>query len=71
MTILTQVQPGRDTSAERGPVPWQGMLWVTWRQHRGVLISVPAVFAAAVAFMLVTGPKIHHDYVRLVRHHAT
>jgi hypothetical protein len=37
------------------------MLWVTWRQHRGLLTSVPAVFVAAVAFMLVTGPKIHHD----------
>ncbi len=70
MTVLTRpVQPGRDTGAGPGPVPWQGMLWVTWRQHRGLLISVPAVFAAAVAFMLVTGPKIHHDYAILAACH--
>jgi hypothetical protein len=69
MTILTQVQPGRDTSAERESVPWRGMLWVTWRQHRGLLTSVPAVFVAAVAFMLVTGPKIHRDYAILTACH--
>jgi hypothetical protein len=70
MTVLTRpVQPGRQTSAERESVPWRGMLWVTWRQHRGVLVSVPAVFAAAVAFMLVTGPKIHHDYAILTACH--
>jgi hypothetical protein len=70
MTVLTRpVQPGRDASAEPRPVPWQGMLWVTWRQHRGLLISVPAVFAAAVAFMLITGSKIHHDYAILTACH--
>jgi hypothetical protein len=32
MTVLTMpVQPGRDNGTEPGPVPWQGMLWVTWR----------------------------------------
>jgi hypothetical protein len=41
------------------------MLWVTWRQHRGLLISVPAVFALAVAAMLVYGARIHHDYAIL------
>ena len=38
------------------------MLWVTWRQHRGLLISVMAVFAVAVAAMLVYGVRIHQDY---------
>ena len=41
------------------------MLWVTWRQHRGLLISVLVVFAAAVAAMLVYGQRIHHDYAIL------
>ena len=41
------------------------MLWVTWRQHRGLLISVLVVFAAAVAAMLVYGRRIHHDYAIL------
>ena len=69
MTILTKVEPGSDTSAERESVPWQAMLWVTWRQHRGVLVSVPVAFAAAVAFMLVTGPKIRHDDAALLACH--
>ena len=70
MTILTRpVEPTRDAGAGPGQVPWRGMLWVTWRQHRAVLIGVPAVFAAAVAFMLVTGPKIHDDYALLAACH--
>ena len=42
------------------------MLWVTWRQHRGLLITVAAVFCAAVAGMLRTGLPIHHDYALLM-----
>jgi hypothetical protein len=38
------------------------MLWVIWRQQRGLLISIPAGFILAVAAMLVEGPKIHQDY---------
>ena len=70
MTVLTRpVEPGRDAAAGPGQVPWRGMLWVTWRQHRAVLIGVPALFTAAVAFMLVTGPKMHHDYAILAACH--
>jgi hypothetical protein len=46
-------------------VPWHGMLWVTWRQHRGLLISILAVFVTVVAAMLVYGLRIHHDYAIL------
>jgi hypothetical protein len=42
------------------------MLWVTWRQHRGLLITVAAVFCAAVAGMLRAGLPIHHDYALLM-----
>ena len=67
MTILTMpAQPGQDTGAEPRAVPWQGMLWITWRQHRGLLISVPATFIVAVIVMLIEGPKIHHDYATLM-----
>jgi hypothetical protein len=57
--------PGRAASAEPQPVPWRGMLWVTWRQHRGLLISVLVVFVMAMACMLVYGQRIHHDYAIL------
>jgi hypothetical protein len=41
------------------------MTWVTWRQHRATLISLPAVLAAVSVFLLVAGLKIHHDYAVL------
>ena len=67
MTMLTMpARPGQEAAAGPGPVPWQQMIWVTWRQHRGVLISVPATFAVAVIVVLVAGLKIHHDYAILM-----
>ena len=42
------------------------MLWVTWRQQRGLLITAAAGFCAAVAGLLVAGLRIHHDYALLV-----
>jgi hypothetical protein len=73
MTVFTTIlarpawpaEPGQHAGAEPRPVPWHGMLWVTWRQHRGLLISVLVVFAAAVAALLVNGQRIHHDYAIL------
>ena len=66
MSVITAVvsRPDRDTTRPR-LLPWPGMLWVTWRQHRGLLISLGSVFAVAVAGMLVTGLRIHHDYALL------
>ena len=55
----------RDAGPEPAPTPWSGMLWITWRQHRGLLITVSVVFCAAVAGLLVTGLRIHHDYALL------
>ena len=71
MTVFAGVvsRDARDATAGPGPVPWQGMLWVTWRQHRGFLITVSAVFCAAVAGLLVTGLRIHHDYALLTACH--
>jgi hypothetical protein len=70
MTVLTMpAQSGRDTGTERGPVPWQGMLWVTWRQHRGLLVSVTVTFIVAVIAMMIEGLKIHRDYAALTACH--
>ena len=42
MTVLTlPAQPGQDTAPR--PLPWRRMAWVTWRQQRATLISVPAL----------------------------
>ena len=65
MSVLTlPAQPGQDTAPR--PLPWRRMAWVTWRQHRATLISVPAVLAAAAAFLVVFGLKAHHDYAALL-----
>jgi hypothetical protein len=67
MTVFAWVvsRADQDTTAGPRPVPWEGMLWVTWRQHRGQLISVLSVFVIAVAALLVYGLRIHHDYAIL------
>jgi hypothetical protein len=65
MSVLTlPVQPGQDASPP--PVPWRGMAWVTWRQQRALLISVPAVLAAVAVALVILGLKAHHDYAALV-----
>ena len=45
------------------------MAWVTWRQHRPTLISVPAVLGAVAVFLWIAGLKIHHDYAVLTACH--
>jgi hypothetical protein len=65
MSVLTlPAQPGQDTSSR--PVPWRRMAWVTWRQHRALLITIPSVLAAVAVFLVIFGLKVHHDYAALV-----
>jgi hypothetical protein len=65
MTVLTMpAQPGQHTAPR--PLPWRRMAWVTWRQQRATLISVPAVLAAVAVFLVIFGLKVHHDYAALV-----
>ena len=68
MTVLTMpAQPGHDIALR--PMPWRRMVWVTWRQHRPTLISVPALLGAVAVFLLIAGLKIHHDYAVLTACH--
>jgi hypothetical protein len=65
VTVLTMpAQPGQSTASR--PLPWRRMAWVTWRQHRATLISVPAVLGAVAVFLVIVGLKVHHDYAALV-----
>lgn len=67
MTMLTMpAQPGQDTDSALRPLPWRRMAWVSWRLHRGTLISVAAVLAAVAVFLLIAGLKIHQNYAALV-----
>ena len=67
MSVLNlPVQPGRAAGPALRPVPWQRMIWVTWRQHRGMLIGATAVLAVVSVFLLVMGLKTHDDYAALI-----
>jgi ABC-type transport system involved in multi-copper enzyme maturation permease subunit len=69
MTVLTlPVQPSRDSALK--PLPWRRMAWVTWRQHRPTLISVPAVAGSLAVFLLIAGLKVHRDYAALTACHS-
>jgi hypothetical protein len=66
MSVLTlPAQPGQDSSPR--PLSWRRMAWVTWRQQRATLISIPAVLGAVAIFLVIAGLKFHHDYAALVR----
>lgn len=68
MTVLTMsAHPGQDSRPR--PVPWQRMVWVTWRQHRPTLISVPAVLGVVAVYLLVAGLRFHHDFAVLTACH--
>jgi hypothetical protein len=61
--LALAAQPAKETALR--PVPWRNMLWVTWRQHRATLISVPALLGAIGIFLWIAGLRIHHDYAVL------
>jgi ABC-2 family transporter protein len=66
MTVLDMpARPGLDAAALPRRVPWRRMIWVTWRQHRALLVSVLAVFAVAVVALPVAGQRIRRDYALL------
>jgi hypothetical protein len=66
-TLTVPAEPGHDEHLR--PVPWRRMAWVTWRQHRLTLISVPALLGALAVFLWIAGLKIHHDYAALAACH--
>jgi ABC-type transport system involved in multi-copper enzyme maturation permease subunit len=66
MTVLTLETPNQTTLR---PLRWRRMVWVTWRQQRGTLISVPAVLGAIALFLVIAGLIIHHNYAVLASCH--
>jgi hypothetical protein len=63
------VHPKPEHDEPLRPVPWRRMAWVTWRQHRLTLISVPALLGAVAVFLWIAGLRIHHDYAVLAACH--
>ena len=61
MTALTvPARPAEDASLP--PVPWRGMAWVTWRQHRIALGGAAALLGALAVYLWLTGLQVHHAY---------
>jgi ABC-type transport system involved in multi-copper enzyme maturation permease subunit len=61
VTALTApAQPEQDEGMR--PVPWRGMAWVTWRQHRLVLAGIAAMLGIAAVYLLITGLQMRHAY---------
>ncbi len=54
MTVFATPASRLDRDADVGsrPVPWPGMLWVTWRQHRGLLITVSAALIGGTIWLV-------------------
>jgi hypothetical protein len=60
MTALTV--PARPDDTSPRPLPWRRMAWVTWRQHRFVLVGVAALLGALAVCLWLIGLQLHHAY---------
>jgi ABC-type transport system involved in multi-copper enzyme maturation permease subunit len=58
----TTVSPRRTST---GAHPIDGLIWVTWRQHRVALAAVFMVLGGLGLLMLFNGLAMHHAYTRL------
>jgi hypothetical protein len=59
--MATPAQPAREASLR--PVPWRGMAWVSWRQHRATLAGLIAVLGAAGLYLYITGLDLRHEVI--------
>jgi hypothetical protein len=57
MATPAQPTPG----ARLRPVPWRGMAWVSWRQHRTTLAGLVAVLALVGLYLYITGLDLRHE----------
>jgi hypothetical protein len=59
--MATPAQPAPEASLR--PVPWRGMAWVSWRQHRATLAGLVAVLGAAGLYLYITGRYLRHEVI--------
>jgi len=57
--MATPAQPDPDASLR--PVPWRGMAWVSWRQHRATLAGLVALLGAAGVYLYITRLDLRHE----------
>jgi len=57
------VSPARE--ANRRPVPWTRLAWVTWRQHRPALAGAAAFLGVVSLYLLIMGLAINNAYAKV------
>jgi len=62
MTAIA-VSPARE--ANRRPVPWTRLAWVTWRQHRPALAGAAAFLGVVSLYLLIMGLAINNAYAKV------
>jgi len=53
--VTAATAPAPRPAARQQPVPWTGLAWVTWRQHRAGLTGTAVVLGGLSLYLLVTG----------------
>jgi hypothetical protein len=61
MTILSAPAPSRPGTRTR-PVPWRGLVWVSWRQYRLSAAGAAVFLAALAAYLVIMGLRIRSGY---------
>ena len=71
MTALTTLPgpTGPHDDAGLRPVPWRGMAWVTWRQHRVAVAGLVAALGALAVYVWTVGLHLHHAYAAAIACH--
>jgi len=59
----------RAPAGGRHPVPWTGLVWVTWRQHRMALAGMAVLLGGLGLYLLIMGLKIHSGYASVTSCH--
>jgi len=60
MTVITLSARHKRPAARA--VPWTRLAWVSWRQHRGVLIGAAVFLGVIAVYLAITGYQIHQAY---------
>ncbi len=63
---MTAVAAPTPQATRPRPVPWHGLVWVTWRQHRIALAGVALLLGGVGLYLLIMGLKIHSGYASVM-----
>jgi len=59
-TLTVPARPDQDASLR--PLPWRGMAWVIWRQHRFALTGMAGLLGVLAVCLWILGVQLHDAY---------